>query len=379
MPEPTNYELKKLIHQVIVKIQTIETKLDLLLDENNAKREVEVKQAPVYVEQIEVVRSSPKKKPKFSFSPIKDDKELDLISKKIQKDKEFKNSLLNYMKYKPDLKLEDLFTADFLLQCNHTGAQKRRNVENLVPYQQIYIEHYKRLGKSLSQIKKLSLDQLYRVKNRVRMNRLRKRGKNTEEIEYEDDDEELYEQEMDHEDTIIEELEPNEEESEEIYYVESLDDENLVEKIEEDDENVEYEYVKEEEIVEEEESDFDEAFTPIKNDRDLNRVSRKIETDPVYLKDLRLRIVQESESGPCNLEQLFTPEYLSNANFWGTHDKISLSELLPYKEVYCYLKRHLGQSKEEIERDAKAELLRLKNRYRMVVKRQKDRLNKSDK
>lgn len=92
------------------------------------------------------------------------------------------------------------------------------------------------------------------------------------------------------------------------------------------------------EIQEEHEqgTDYDDGddFSPISNDQELKKVSHKINTNPLYLKNLRLQIVEESEDGICSLEQLFTIEFLRSCNMFGTYDNKRLTDLVPYKAVF---------------------------------------------
>lgn len=76
------------------------------------------------------------------------------------------------------------------------------------------------------------------------------------------------------------------------------------------------------------------GFAPISNEQDLQTVTHKIETNPNYLKNLRLQIVEESEDGICRLEQLFSLEFLQNYNMIGSNGRQNLSVLVPVKAVF---------------------------------------------
>lgn len=75
-------------------------------------------------------------------------------------------------------------------------------------------------------------------------------------------------------------------------------------------------------------------FTPIDNEQQLKTVTHKIKTNPHYLKDLRLQIVEESDDGQCKLAQLFTAKFIHDYNLYGISGKKKLCSLIVYKSVY---------------------------------------------
>lgn len=75
-------------------------------------------------------------------------------------------------------------------------------------------------------------------------------------------------------------------------------------------------------------------FTPIDNEQQLETVTHKIKTNPHYLKDVRLQIVEESDDGQCKLDQLFTAKFIHDYNLYGISGKKKLCSLVVYKSVY---------------------------------------------
>ncbi|XP_063704547.1 uncharacterized protein LOC134833967 [Culicoides brevitarsis] len=406
MPDTTNEELKRLIQYIIVKVRTIETKLDALCLDREQQLEKESKsKAPnvVVVQEISqtddletepktksspvsyVIRSPLKKispgkqqKPKivrakspsnFHFTPINDDKELSVISKKILHDPFYKSDLQTYIKSKGDIKLENIFSLDFLLKCNHTGANGQRNMENLVPYQQIFRELLLRSGKHMVQIRTMSLEEINRLKNRVRMANIRNKEKFGTVVATKTADKSLdvNENDADEQESAVtsitehnyatgtETKHGDDELIEEILFEEV--EEDMVETLEQESMPATAEIDEgDDETESETEVSQGEVFKPIASEADLARVSFKIRSDANFLKELRLKMVNEAKIGPCNLEQLFTPEYLRNINYQ------KITQLLPYEAVYCFLKKQIGQSDAYIEDDAKTELRKVKKR-----------------
>lgn len=119
------------------------------------------------------------------------------------------------------------------------------------------------------------------------------------------------------------------------------------------------------------------SFTIINNDEDLETVTRKIKTDPQYLKQLRQRMLDESKDGHCKLEQLFSVDFLENYNLYGIYDRKKLADLTIYKSVYFYLKKHQGLSLKQIEIDATKELRKFKKRMYARRKIQRKRAEPS--
>lgn len=210
----------------------------------------------------------------------------------------------------------------FLVTCNYQGHYGKQNLEKLVPFQEIYCEIFRKKGKTDEDIKKMAISQLYRVKNRIRMAKHRNSEKYSDNVSLQK-----------------EEIEESSDENEDLE-----DDEELcsVEYLEEEEFLVEIEEIGEEEmmripieIVEVKSVEDNAFFTPISNDSELKHVTYKIQTDPLYLKNLRLKLLKEYKDGPCCLEQLFSCEFLRNINLGGVRGNGDLKELLPYQEVYC--------------------------------------------
>lgn len=83
-----------------------------------------------------------------------------------------------------------------------------------------------------------------------------------------------------------------------------------------------------------EDEDEDFIFTPIRDDNQLKKVTQKIQTDPRFLKHLRLQIVEDSDDGKITLKQLFTADFIDGYNLSGIRGKKRLIDLPLYKSVY---------------------------------------------
>lgn len=197
-------------------------------------------------------------------------------------------------------------------------------------------------GETYEEIKKTAMEELFRIKHRVHQrmsyHRCQKEKRKRKRKEAEKDG--------DTDDEMVEEM--SEEESltlkEDIGTVEEFIDMGLVEdsnvsiifttktEAEETDHEEEIQEKPTNENFDDDEVNYD--FCLISNDEDLQRVTHQINTNPLYLKNLRLQIVEESQNGICTLQQIFTLEFLRYCNMFGTHDHKKLTDLVPYKAVY---------------------------------------------
>uniref|UniRef100_A0A336L1G1 CSON002866 protein n=1 Tax=Culicoides sonorensis TaxID=179676 RepID=A0A336L1G1_CULSO len=218
----------------------------------------------------------------FQF-PIKNDEELELVSKMLSSDESFKNQVYVALNCHEDLKLEHVFSSEFLFDYNLLGINGKKQLENLKEKE----------GLNNNEIRKLASKELETNKNRIYQRSCRKK-----------------------------------------------------QKIVQNQDSIE---------IEETESSEIQDFSPIKNEEELENVSRKLKSDQEYLKNVRLHIVQSSEDGQCTLEQIFSSNFLTNYILNGLQNKQKLSDTIPY-----HLKKHMGQNIKEIELDTQIELKQLK-------------------
>lgn len=180
-------------------------------------------------------------------------------------------------------------------------------------------------GLTSKEIKKIAVDELGRVKHRVHERiSLKRRRSQRKEVEDENVEEFLEEEEE------YLEQEPS---ASNLGMVEEF-----IDVVEDTGDSTTMDTTTYAEAVEsphqEQSTEADEDFTPISNDRELKKVSQKINSDPIYLKNLRLRVVEESQEGICSLEQIFTGEFLRGCNMFGTFEQRKLPDLVPYKAIY---------------------------------------------
>uniref|UniRef100_A0A336LSG6 CSON002469 protein n=1 Tax=Culicoides sonorensis TaxID=179676 RepID=A0A336LSG6_CULSO len=108
----------------------------------------------------------------------------------------------------------------------------------------------------------------------------------------------------------------------------------------------------------EEEDEF--KYRPIGNDKELDYISTKIENDEIYKRNLRNHI----KSIPYfALEDIFTEDFLCEID-----EEKPLEDLIPYEDIFVYLKRKEGMINKNIKSLASSELARIKDR----IKHRKD-------
>lgn len=83
-----------------------------------------------------------------------------------------------------------------------------------------------------------------------------------------------------------------------------------------------------------EDDDEDFIFNPIRDENQLKKVTQKIKSNPRFLKQLRLQIVEDSNDGKITLKQLFTADFIDGYNLSGIRGKKKLIDLAIYKSVY---------------------------------------------
>lgn len=224
-------------------------------------------------------------------------------------------------------------------------------------------------GESIEEINKSIAKEMVRIKHRLRMRGLRRRRNKTKSIdngdEHENDEKSV---ELEEELAFTEDLET----------VQEFVDLDKISDTDEEESTMDTSYgepgeipIKNEQV--DQHTDDVIEFSPINNDQELKMVSEKIKTNPHYLKNLRLQIVEESQDGICSLEQIFTLGFLHDCNMSGTYGRKKLTDLVPFKSVYFYLKKHLGLSLKEIELETANELTKLKHRLSTRLSRMKVR------
>lgn len=162
-----------------------------------------------------------------------------------------------------------------------------------------------RNGQTEEEVKRISVEQLNRVKKRVKMI---KQGTPSKTVEFKEES-------RSDEEVIME--------------VEALVDEDA--ETDDADEGTEEEIVVTHIDPWQHDHDFGNKnyrFSPIGSDQELSYVSDSIKTDTIYLRKLRLQTIEDSNNGNCRLDQLFTIEYLD------TMEPKNLFESVPYKAVY---------------------------------------------
>ncbi|XP_063705757.1 uncharacterized protein LOC134834884 [Culicoides brevitarsis] len=359
MPDYSNEDLVKLIHRVINKVNTLEDKIDQVLIE--LKNNQQTKQAVRFIHRGE--EGFEDLDFDFKFTPIGSEEELAEVTQTIENDPQYRKKLLAYISSKGNFTIEHLFTDVFLFDYNLSGANGKRKLEGIVPFEQIYM--YLKMKESLTEdeIKRELVEKLTKIKNRVYKRRSLQQKRTA---------------------TPAQETHFEEQRVAPRYKIEEqIVVEDPIEEVQEEEEDLSHETYTEpgqifiEETIEHEmpyhEYDEEYAFSPINSDADLEAVTQKIRNNPQYLKQLRLHLVNESDNGQITLEQLFTVEYLQDFNLYGRQDNRKLADLVPYKALYFYLKKHTGLDLKQIELDASNELKRLKNRMAARRKVQRKR------
>ncbi|XP_063705395.1 uncharacterized protein LOC134834595 [Culicoides brevitarsis] len=354
MPDFTNAELMDFICRVLKKVHAIESKLDQFLgikSDEDVEKDVE-KDIPAL--QIEIPVPQEKPDLSFNFNPINDDEELQEISNLINNDPEYLQNLRLFMQSKQNLCLEHFFTENFLLGYNLSGLYGKKKLEDLAPYEKVYVYTRKLNGEDPTFIRKFVMNEIHRIKKRV--SRRARHRLNMRLRDYENLEEGQIPVDHDYQNFNEDSL--------------SIDEENsqLDIKNEPFDEN----------------SDSDEPLIklvpstsmactsdnkptgfphePINTKKELIIVDERIMEDPEYLEELRNHFSSLNRDNVCRLDQLFTDEFLFSYTYLGMSDRDKLTDLMLYQQVYFHLKRIKGATLEDIAYDAKTELRRMKKR-----------------
>uniref|UniRef100_A0A336LVU3 CSON002467 protein n=1 Tax=Culicoides sonorensis TaxID=179676 RepID=A0A336LVU3_CULSO len=335
MPDVSNEDLMKLIYRVIKKQDALEKTMHKVLELIESKK-------------------IPLPKTEFKFYPVANQGELEHICKKIEKDPDYKQSLIRFLERKNDVQIDDLFTEDFLFEFNIKGVNGKKSLEGVPLFDEIFVELKRRQGLSEKQITTVVMQVLRHIKSRIYMRIQRSRKKHGSSVHENKSSNEERSESLEVDSTEI----PIQAEYIDMDYLikdESDDDSESPETYFDDDE--------EEEVLDEYRDELN-TFRPIKNDHELKTISEKIRTDPQYTRKTSLQLVTASSDGIVKLSQIFALEFMKDYALHVGNKKKRLSILLPYKAFYFDIRKKLGDSLKEIESDAALEIQSMHNRYK---------------
>uniref|UniRef100_A0A336L097 CSON002866 protein n=1 Tax=Culicoides sonorensis TaxID=179676 RepID=A0A336L097_CULSO len=326
MPDITNEDLMKLIYRLIKKQDTVDAKLDKVLE---------------ILHKSEVIDTTNEV---FLFKPIKNLDELEAVTQRLESDPVFRRQLKAFLIKisRGNIKLEHIFSDEFLYDYNWPGVNGKKKLEGIALFDHYYVALKQKEGNSDTEIRKICNRELKQIKDRIFARNLRKKQqeKSTTGESSADGTESKPEEVTETVDEFVEIQDYLEFETvnDGEYYIEisqsdheALNQDHNYHDMEESEINEKNnEENNEIEQISEEFSD-DELLFPIKNDKELDFVTKKLQNDEKYKKQARALMRLHDD---LKIDHIFTQEFLYEYNLTGVNGKKKLENLLPYTEIY---------------------------------------------